>query len=387
MSSRTIPYAAFAIAAPGLSSLVAAELRELGVEPTAVGEAGVEFRADPAGLYRANVHLRVASRVVIRVASFRAAHFSELEKQARRVPWERWIPGGGSVTVRVTSRKSRLYHSDAVAERLHGAIARRAGSLAAAATRDDDDADTGPQLVVARLDRDHCTLSVDSSGALLHRRGYRLALAGAPLRETLAAAILRAAGWSGGTPLVDPFCGSGTIPIEAALMARRIAPGLHRSFAMERWPEFSNRLASRVKEAAAESILPTSPVSIAGSDRDAGAVEAARANAARAGVDGDIDFERRAISDLEPPAARAGHLVTNPPYGERLGDASALRALYARLGQVIRAGFPGWRVALLTSDPALVRHVGLPLAPALETSNGGIRVSLWVSEGEAGAGR
>ncbi|MGQ0647194.1 MAG: THUMP domain-containing class I SAM-dependent RNA methyltransferase [Gemmatimonadaceae bacterium] len=376
MPSRPIPYNAFAVAAPGLSGLVADEVRELGIEPTAVDEAGVEFQADALGVYRANLQLRIASRVVIRAASFRAAHFSDLEKHARRVPWERWLSVGTTLALRVTSRKSRLYHSDAVAERLYAAIAQSVKGVRPSVAEDEDN--HGAQLVVARIDRDQCTLSVDSSGALLHRRGYRQEVAKAPLRETLAAAILRASGWSGVTPLLDPLCGAGTIPIEAGLLARRIPPGLHREFAFEHWPEFNATSWRRVKEDALERILRRSPVTLHGSDRDDGAIAAAQSNARRAGVEGDVEFVTRAISEV-PSMHTTGHLVTNPPYGARIGEARPLRDLYSRLGHVVGARLPGWTVAILTSDAVLARSTALSLSRVLETSNGGIRVGLWVA--------
>ena len=372
----TSTYDAFAVTAPGLAPLVAAELRELGVEPAAVDDAGVAFAADVATLYRANIQLRIASRVVIRAASFRAAHFSDLDRQARQVPWDRWVPRGAAVTVRVTSHKSRLYHTDAIAERLQAAIAARAGTVAMADVPDDDGHDAS--LVVARLERDRCSVSVDSSGALLHRRGYRQELARAPLRETIAAAMLRASGWTSDQPLVDPFCGSGTIPIEAALVARRIAPGRGRTFALERWPEADHDAIRRVREDVMAEARASGLASIQGADRDAGAIAAATSNAERAGVGNDVRFARQAISELEPPETGVGFLVTNPPYGERIGDAGALRALYARLGQVVRHRLGGWGVAILASDASLVRCTGLPVRRVLATSNGGIRVGLWV---------
>jgi putative N6-adenine-specific DNA methylase len=224
----TPSYDAFAIAAPGLAPLVGAELGELGIVPTDVDAAGVAFRADASALYRANLHLRIATRVIVRAAAFRAAHFSDLEKQARQIPWERWLWPGAALAIRVTSRKSRLFHTDAIASRLLEAATARVPGIRGATVKGDDEA-AGDLLLVVRIDRDLCTISVDSSGGLLHRRGYRVEVGKAPLRETLAAAILRGATWTGQAPLLDPFCGSGTIPIEAALLARqwrRAAAGL-----------------------------------------------------------------------------------------------------------------------------------------------------------------
>lgn len=371
---------AFAVAAPGLASLVADELREIGADVTAVGDAGVGFITDPAGLYRANLHARIASRVIVRAASFQAAHFSDLEKRARAIPWSRWIPRGGMVAVRATSRKSRLYHTGGVAQRVHEAIARSIDGVTLAQGGDDDEESTA-QLVVVRIDRDACTISIDSSGDLLHRRGYRQAVAKAPLRETLAAAMLRASGWDPSMPLLDPCCGSGTIPIEAAMIARHIPPGRNRRFAFETWPSFLPAKWRKVLAEGNDQVLPGAGVAIVGADRDAGAVEASRANALRAGVAEDVVFEQRPLSRSVPPTLEPGLLLTNPPYGERIGESADLRSLYATFGKLVEGAMAGWKVALLASDPALVGQTRLGLRPVLETSNGGIRVALYAGDG------
>jgi len=223
-------------------------------------------------------------------------------------------------------------------------------------------------------------VSADSSGALLHRRGYRQATAKAPLRETLAAALLAASGWDGQAPLVDPFCGSGTIPIEAALLARGRAPGGARTFAAERWPGVSAGVGNRIRAELAERARtgPIGPVS--GSDRDAGAIAAAVTNAERAGVSGDVSLAVRSLSAADFPAGGRGWVVTNPPYGVRGGDAGRVRDLWAQLGHVLRARAHGWRVALLSPDPALERQLRLPLSVAAQTSNGGIPVRMLVGD-------
>ena len=358
----------FAAAAPGLEPLVAAELRALAeVRSVAVGETepgGVSFRADRTGLYAANLHLRIASRVLVRIGTFHASAFHELERHAARLPWREFVTSGSPVSFRVTSRKSRLYHQDAIAQRLV--------AVAGGATAREGDA---TQEFVVRLFRDECTVSADASGELLHRRGYRLATAKAPLRETLAAAMLVASGWDGSAPLVDPMCGSGTIPIEAALMARRVPPGMARRFAFMRWPGFDRSVWERLVRQARERVLPRSTVPILGSDRDAGAVAASVANAERAGVAEDIEWRRAAISAMAPPPGR-GWIVTNPPYGVRVGERRDLRDLYAQLGNVARRCCPGWEVAFLAAHPELERQTGLEQAVRFTTENGGIRVRL-----------
>ena len=381
---RSTPLALYAVTAPGLDPLTAAELAGLGLTPTIGEPGGVSFEASLDDLARANLWLRTASRILARVASFHVRALGELERKAATVPWQTWLPPGVPVHLRVSCRKSRLYHQKAVAERIGrvigaagGVVGGRDGADGADETDPADRTDGAPardtQLVVVRIFRDECTISLDSSGDLLHRRGYRLASGKAPLRETLAAALLLASRWDGISPLVDPFAGSGTIPIEAALLARRIPPGRHRTFAFQRWPSWE---AARWQEllAAADSIsLPQAPAPIIGADRDAGAIEAAGANAIRAGVAGDLDLRRSALSSLEVPPG-PGVMVSNPPYGVRVSEQRDLRDLYARLGQVARRLLPGWRVTLLVPASRLERYTGLSWQEDFRSRNGGLEV-------------
>lgn len=378
-------YDAWAVASPGFEPLVEAELRALGFADATASTGGVSFHADGAGIARANLHTRIASRIVVRLASFRATAFHELERAARKVEWGRMLAPGAAFQLRVTAKKSRLYHSDAIAERVADAIVRavKGATRGGPAAKDEEDAESlemqppaaEAQLFVVRFDHDRCTISADASGALLHRRGYRLAVARAPLRETLAAAMLAAARYDATRPLVDPFCGSGTLLIEAAQMARRMAPGLARTFAAERWPELRAEQWRAARDAARAEILPRAAAPIVGSDRDEGAVQAALANAARAGVSDDVEFVQRALSDLTLPAG-PGLAITNPPYGVRVGERAPLRDLYARFGQVMRARASGWRVAMLSADRALEGHTGLGFRDLVRTSNGGIAVRI-----------
>jgi len=368
---------AFAIAAPGLAPIVAGELRALGIVPEETESGGVSFRAAPDQLYAANLWLRAASRIVVRVGRFHASAFYELEKRARRVPWAEYLAAGQPVRLRVTCRKSKLYHSDAVAERVSAAIARETGGPTSneSGEEDVDGTEDVGTLVVVRIVHDECTLSVDSSGALLHRRGYRLASGKAPMRETLAAAMLIGVGWDGTVPLLDPFCGAGTIPIEAALLARRRPPGLSRLFAFTRWPTFDAtrwaEIVARAREGERAGALPP----IVASDRDAGATAATIANATRAGVAGDIAVSTRAMSTMDVPHEH-GWIVTNPPYGVRVGDRQELRDLYAKFGHIVRTRCAGWRVAMVSGDRALASATQLQLTPRLRTVNGGIPVTV-----------
>lgn len=385
-------HSCFAITAPGLEHLTAAELAAVGASVGAIEPGGVSFEAAPGIVYAANLRLRTASRIVVRVAQFHAASFAELEQHARRVPWHRWLASEGAAHFRVTSHKSRLYHQDAVAERLERAVLQaipgvrpvRAPSDADAL---DDDVTTlpGVQRFLVRLVDDQLVLSVDSSGSLLHRRGYRLASGKAPLRETLAAALLLAVEWDGSSPLVDPLCGSGTIPIEAALLARRIPPGWHRRFAFESWPDFKPSVWEYARGEAGRDIRERAPGPILTADRDAGAVEATAANAERAGVEADLAVRCGALSAmLTDPALSAlppGLVLTNPPFGVRVGESDRLRDLYASLGNLMRGALSAWNVGFITSDPTLAAATGLGLDRALDTTTGGLRIGLYVRRG------
>jgi putative N6-adenine-specific DNA methylase len=341
--------------------VVAKELTQLGEHPRPE-EGGVGWTGDMRSLMRANLWLRSASRVIVRVAEFRATAFFELEKQAKRVDWSAWLGKDVAPEFRVTAKKSKLYHSDAIAERLVSAVGPRKPK-----TED-------RQLFVVRVHRDAFTISADTSGELLHMRGYRQAIGKAPLRETIAAAMLIASDWNGDEPLLDPFCGSGTIPIEAAMIARRIAPGLQRPFAFERWSGFDPRAWTALKDEARASAVRRD-LSIQGSDRDAGAIDASRANAMRAGVADLIQFESKALSAVSP-TARSGLVATNPPYGKRASEGRDVRNLYAQLGKLMRDKLADWRLTLLSPEDRLSSQIALPLQALLRTTNGGIRVTL-----------
>lgn len=350
-----------AACAPGLEPLVLAELAEIGVRAQVAAPARVTFSASPRQLYATCLRSAVASRVQVQVARFTARTFEALEREAAAIDWAPWTTGGG--TFRVSAAKSRLIHTGAVAERLQ----RAAGG-------------PGDTPFVVRLDRDHVTVSADAGGEPLHRRGWRLDTAKAPLRPTLAAAALRTVGWDGTTPLVDPLCGSGTIAIEAAGMAAGLAPGRMRDFAFQSWPSFAPGTWASVQGELRAAVSP-SRVTILAADRDAGACRAARGNAERAGVV--VEVRQQALSALEPPPGPAGWLVTNPPWGGRTasGGGADLRDLHAALGRVVSGSFPGWGVALLVADPGLALTTELPLEHRWSTLAGGTRVHLFAAPG------
>jgi putative N6-adenine-specific DNA methylase len=356
----------FVVTAPGLEALTAGEVRRLGLSSVRIGRGGVECSATWPQVWSLNLRLRTATRVFVRVARFHADGFRTLRQGLEAVDWEAWLPVDGGVEVHAASSQSRLFHTGAIVEHTLDALGRPGPAPGAHVD----------QLHV-RIVRDVVTVSFDSSGAPLHRRGWRQATAKAPLRETLAAALLLASGWDGAAPLVDPFCGSGTIPIEAALLALRAAPGRDRAFAFEHWPSFQRARWTRML-AGARADEVARPVEVAGADRDAGAIAAAEANAGRAAVD--VQWSCRALSALTLPT-RSGWLVTNPPYGVRVGDERRLRDLYDRLAAIVAGPAAGWTVAVLAPTGPLTDRLraARPFEEAVRTTNGGLPVSILVS--------
>jgi len=364
-------YDLFAVCQPGLERLVTEELRSLGIANPRPVLGGVEFSGFLTHIYRVNLWSRTTERVLLRLREFRAETFRELHHKAARTAWEEFLTPGCEVSVRATCRKSRLIHSGGVTERILSGISDRLGKPSTLVSTDEENKSARPNFIVVRVVDDHCQISLDTSGALLHFRGYRQATAKAPLRETLAAAMILSSGWTSDRSLLDPFCGAGTIPIEAALIARKIAPGRKRSFAFMDWQKFDRAEWDALIDQADSARLDRAPASVQGSDRDAGAIEASCANADRAGVLNDIEFTERAVSAIEPIGF--GHVITNPPYGVRVGD-SDVRNLYAQFGKVLRAKCAQWHVAMLVGDFQTERSTGLKFGPALMLSNGGIKV-------------
>jgi putative N6-adenine-specific DNA methylase len=306
-------------------------------------------------LAKSNLWLRSASRVLKVVSQSRVKSFPALIHLAEQFPWHHYLPSRQAVQIQVSCSKSRLYHSDAIAQRIKAVLGER-------------DADSAAQGIWVRLDHDELTLSIDSSGELLHRRGYRQSITRAPLRENVAAALLLACKWDRDSPLIDPMCGSGTLAIEAAWLAQGRAPGLDRRFAFERWPSTMGRILRALKETAEKNQVAALPT-IIGCDVDPQALEAADQNAQRAGVE--IQWAQFDARDLLRPEGPAGLLIANPPYGKRLQGARA-----AELFSALHERFADWRVAYLHAGRGA--H-GKGFQPLLSLKNGGINVSLVAS--------
>jgi putative N6-adenine-specific DNA methylase len=366
----------FAVAPPGIEVLLERELAALDIKGRAV-PGGVELRGDADTIRRVNLESRLASRLLLRLGRFETEFLNELEKLTAKLDVAPFIRADQPLAVRATCKKSRIYHSGAAEERVQRAFAKKLGATPAPARGNLDEDDEPPQTVLVRFDHDVCTLSLDTSGAHLHKRGYRLETAKAPLRETLAAALLAEAGYRDDMAFVDPLCGSGTFAIEAALIATRTAPGRLRSFAFERWPSHDARAMRRLRDEADARRRPA-PAPIVASDRDEGAVRAAQRNAERAQVE--IDVRHHSLSDSKPSGS-PGLLLTNPPYGERVGDPGRLRDLYATLGKLAGRQYAEWTFGFVTTEPRLAQASGIAFTrSSAPLPHGGLRVKLYLRE-------
>jgi putative N6-adenine-specific DNA methylase len=355
----------FLVATPGLEGPLCAEARAAGFKAKSV-PGGVALKGGWPAVWRANLQLRGASRVIARLGAFRAVHLSQLDKRGRQFPWGDVLRRDVPFRVEVTCRSSKIYHSGAAAERFERAIAEELGAAVSAAAE---------VCVRVRIENNLCTLSIDTSGELLHKRGHKRAVAKAPMRETMAALFLRQCGFDGNEPVLDPMCGSGTFVIEAAEIAAGLPPGRSRNFAFEQLATFDPAAWEQMRTQQ-PSTLPR--VRYYGCDHDAGAIRMSRANAQRAGVTDITEFSECAIEDLKAPDGPPGLVIVNPPYGDRVGDKARLRSLYRALGHTLLSRFADWRVGLITSDPSLAAATGLPFSLTAEpVLHGGSRITLY----------
>ncbi|OWU83377.1 RNA methyltransferase [Oceanicola sp. 22II-s10i] len=352
---------------PGLEATLAEEARELGFADATAVAGGVTAQGGWPEVWRANLWLRGATRVLVRIAEFRAMHLAQLDKRARKVDWAGVLRPDLPVKVEATSRKSRIYHAGAAAQRVERAITETLGATVSA---------EAALKIMVRIEDDLCTISLDTSGEALHRRGHKLAVGKAPIRETMAALFLRQCGYDGSEPVMDPMCGSGTFPIEAAEIAAGLAPGRSRRFAFEDFASFDPQAWTAMKAAADKPGTPD--LRFYGSDRDQGAVGMATQNAERAGVAALTRFACHPVGALERPDGPPGLVMVNPPYGDRIGNRNLLFALYGGLGQTLREKLPGWRLGLVTSDGGLAKATGLNFAEiGPPIPHGGLKVRLY----------
>ncbi|WP_420583773.1 THUMP domain-containing class I SAM-dependent RNA methyltransferase [Ruegeria sp.] len=356
----------FLVATPGLEAPLHAEAVEKGFAGAKIGPGGITCKGDWPEVWRANLCLRGANKVLVRLGSFPAVHLAQLDKRARKFPWSDFLRPDIPVKVEATSRKSRIYHAGAARQRIETAITETLGAPISS--------DAGLRILL-RIEKDICTFSVDTSGEPLHKRGHKPSVAKAPMRETMAAMFLRECGFDGSEPVLDPMCGSGTFVIEAAEIALGLNPGRSRDFAFQSLRGFDPNKWAEMRNADAQAEVD---VIFIGSDRNAGAVEASVTNAERAGVAALTRFHHRSVSDIKPPPGPVGLVIVNPPYGARIGDEKRLRSLYGSLGKVLSSRFSGWRVGIVTSNPSLARATRLPLLPAGPVvDHGGTKIRLY----------
>lgn len=356
--------------APGLEALALEEAHELGLRQARVtGPGTLEARCKLTAALDLHLRARLLHRALLQVGQVRARALPQLRRQVTALPWGTWIQKDSPFVVQASASASRIYHTGAIAQRVAEAI-----TEATSARLDPDHPEA--QLVQARMQGDTCTLRLDMSGQRLHMRGWRQQTGRAPLRESMAAALLRWAGWTPAEALLDPVCGSGTFLIEAATLALGLPPGGQRPFAFERWPSLDQNLWAARRALALEPAPHPTPLHIEGSDRSEKALEATRGNAQRAGVLEALSLHQRAVADTEPPPG-PGLMICNPPYGARIGAGASLKPLYRDLGALLQRR-PQWRAVLLTSRPdlrdAFVQAAGRPVAKELPFQHGGLKV-------------
>jgi putative N6-adenine-specific DNA methylase len=359
----------FMVATPGFENALLSEALENGFANAERTQGGVSVIGNWEDVWRANLVMRGATRILARVGSFMAFHLAQLDKRARKFPWGDVLRTDIPVRVEVTtSKKSKIYHAGAATQRIETALKDSHGMTISA---------DAPLTIKVRIDDNRVTVSIDTSGESLHKRGHKEAVGKAPMRETLASLMLRECGYDGAEPVLDPMCGSGTFPIEAAEIAAGLLPGRTRDFAFESLASFD-----ATRWAAMKAVPPKAPktpvVRFYGSDRDQGAVGMAQKNAERAGVADWCQFERKPISDLTPPDGPAGIVMINPPWGARIGERKLLFALYGAMGKTLSERFKGWDIGLVAPDAGLVKATGLGLEPVGAPADmGGTKVTLY----------
>jgi putative N6-adenine-specific DNA methylase len=367
----------FATVARGLEPIAAQELERLGALEVRPDFTGVHFVGDSALLYRVNLWARTIFRVLVTLREFPCPDGDRLYQEVQKIDWDQYLQPHNTLAVQATGGNRQLNHTHFTALQVKNAIVdqqrRQFGQRSSINTENPD------LLINVHIHQNRGILSLDSSGASLHRRGYRPAMGIAPLKETLAAALLDMAEWEPSLPFLDPLCGSGTLPLEASLKALNIAPGLFRKqFAFEKWPDFDEPLWQQLLKEAENSELPELNAPIIGCDRDLDILNQARINAEQCGVADKVKFTQTdlsVLSLLEAPADN-GVIICNPPYGERLGDARELGDLYKLLGDVFKQCFKGWTAFVLTGNKELAKRIGLKAARRIPVYNGSIVCTL-----------
>lgn len=364
----------FATVARSLESIAAEEIERLGAEQVRPDFAGVHFVGDKATLYRVNLWARTIFRVLAPIRDFYCPNSDILYKEVQKISWDEYLQPHNTLAVHCTGGNQKLNHSHFTALQVKNAIVDQ--QRLKTGKRSGIDPNSPDLLLNVHIEQNRCILSLDSSGMSLHRRGYRQAMGTAPLKETLAAALLEMIQWDASLPLLDPFCGSGTVPLEAGLKALNIAPGLfRRRFGFEGFPDFDKQLWQQLLTEAKNNQIHELKAPIWGSDRDANVLSQARGNASRCGLEDYISFRQTELTELEAPA-QSGIIICNPPYGERLGVPEELGTLYTTLGNIFKQRFKGWTAFILTGNKELAKKVGLRTSRRIPVYNGTIACTL-----------
>jgi putative N6-adenine-specific DNA methylase len=366
----------FAQTLPGFEEVLKAEVRRSGGKKLTVTKGGVEYDATHGVFLRTLMGLRSANRILMRIGEFRSRDREEFYRKMRRIVFERWLSPGVSLVISVTVKSSRLRHSEKVADLAFEAISSRFVDMSLVPPKREKRWADGAQRIFVRVVDNRCSVSLDGSGDLLHRRGWRQHSHPAPIRETIAAALLEIAQWDARLPLVDPMCGSGTFPIEAASCSRGLSAGRSRTFAAESWANIDPLLVAKMR-ATADLKADDSVPQIYGFDIDRKCVDMARAHSSHAGVSDAVHWECGDVRSLEPPCEPPGLVISNPPYGKRLKDENkAVRALLDRFAH----RFDGWRLAVVVPSDRPPVHPELQLQERLRFRNGGLSVGFWVGQ-------
>jgi putative N6-adenine-specific DNA methylase len=358
----------------GLELLLAEELRQIGAEKVHAVGGGVQFVGEPLLCYRVNLESRLASRVLWQVAGGNYQNEGDIYRAAFGLPWTDWFDPARTIRVDVSATESPLTSLNFVALKIKDAVCDKIRRLSE--RRPSVDTRAPDVSIQAHLTDREFSLYLDTTGEPLFKRGRRAAAGQAPLRENLAAGILRLAGWAPGIPLLDPMCGSATILIEAACMALDVAPGLGRHFAFEKFKNFDGRRWRELSQQSAARQKPKEPLPMYGSDISGDALKAARANLMASGLDKIVSLKRVDVLEITAPA-KAGIIVTNPPYGVRLGEQQQLAEFYPKLGDVLKKQFAGWRAYLLSADMRLPKLIHLAASKRTPLFNGALECRLF----------
>ncbi|MEH1916150.1 THUMP domain-containing class I SAM-dependent RNA methyltransferase [Nostoc sp.] len=364
----------FATVARGLETLAAQELEQLGAHSVEPGFCGVAFEGDRTLLYRVNLWARLPFRILVNINEFPCLDAKDLYRGIQTIDWQNYLTPDMTLAVNVTGKNQHLNHSHFTSLQVKNAIVdQQKENLGERSNVELHEPDV---RVNVHIERDFCTVKLDSSGNSLHRRGYRPAVGAAPLKESLAAALIQLSGWQPDQMFYDPLCGSGTLPLEASLKALNIAPGLFReSFGFENWLDFDLSLLEKLLQEAKDSQLDSLSAPIWGSDRDENIIEQAINNAQNCGVDNHVWFSQMELADVVAPAD-SGILFCNPPYGERLGRDSDLGAFYKLLGDVLKQRFKGWTAFVLSGNKELSQSIGLKSSQRIAVYNGALPCQL-----------